>query len=366
MAQVVFFFGAGASAPFGIPTMQGMVRDFEATLNSAAKSQELKLYRDIASFLQANLGREVDLEAVFTIVDSIMNWSPDRLGVAALYHATRMASVSAGPARSSTRERIEPPSGNDIQVARSLESDFERFVQNACKIGEGQTERIESVHRDLFSKLGGFGASSAGPGNRYASGDWPMFTTNYDAILEHYWMDIVQVPLNTGFQYNSVARMEVSEPERFRQGGLRLFKLHGSITWLLDERWGLTEQRVPPQEMRTFTGRRFLGQVMLYPIEEKELYVEPYQTMYLMLNRELAQSARWVVVGYSFGDRIVRDIFVRNGQKTTVLIVVHPRADTIADRLAGFPGSLKPISARFGEDGYTHTNDLISRALRPA
>ena len=29
MMNAVFFFGAGASAPFGIPTMQGMVKEFE-------------------------------------------------------------------------------------------------------------------------------------------------------------------------------------------------------------------------------------------------------------------------------------------------------------------------------------------------
>src|SRR2546428_13833337 len=159
-----------------------------------------------------------------------------------------------------------------------------------------------------------------------------MFTTNYDAILEHYWLDLAQVQLNSGFGYNYVARMEVTNPESFRSGGLRLFKLHGSITWLLDERWGLTEQRVPPEQMKTYTGRKFRGPGMPYPIEEKELYVEPYETMYLMLNRELAQRQRWIVIGYSFADRIVRDMFERNIRQGTSLVLVHPRPNEITGR----------------------------------
>jgi hypothetical protein len=202
-----------------------------------------------------------------------------------------------------------------------------------------------------------------GPDGRHPYGNWPMFTTNYDAILEHYWLDIVQVPLNTGFGFNPVARMEVSNPEALRAGGLRLFKLHGSITWLLDDRWGLTEQRVPPEEMKTYTGRKFRGPGMLYPIEEKELYVEPYETMYLMLNRELAQRPRWIVIGYSFGDRIIRGIFERNSRPETRLVLVHPRANEIAARLPGFRGTIRPVQARFGESDYAAVNEAIGKAL---
>ena len=82
MTNAVFFFGAGASAPFGIPTMQGMVSEFEKTLQEGAKSEERRLYEEVCTFLNATLGRPTDLEAVFSVVESIMNWSPDRMGVA--------------------------------------------------------------------------------------------------------------------------------------------------------------------------------------------------------------------------------------------------------------------------------------------
>ncbi len=360
MTNAVFFFGAGASASFGIPTMQGMVKEFEKTLETGSKSEERRMYHEICAFLNATLGRPTDLEAVFSVVESIMNWSPDRMGVAALYHATKLVRSRQA------LEAVVPsaPSADEVRIASSLEADFERFVQHACQLREGMSEKIASVYQNFFTQMSGpANAENPGPDGRHPFGNWPMFTTNYDAILEHYWLDIVQVAVNTGFVFNPVARMEVSNPEALRGAGLRLFKLHGSITWLLDDRWGLTEQRVPPMEMKTYTGGKFRGPGMLYPIEEKELYIEPYETMYLMLNRELAQRPRWIVIGYSFGDRIIRGIFERNSREGTRLVMVHPRAHETASRLQGFNGTVRAVEARFGGSDYAAVNEAIGKAL---
>ncbi len=201
MTNAVFFFGAGASAPFGIPTMQGMVREFEKTLETDSKSEERRLYNEICSFLNATLGRPTDLEAVFSVVESIMNWSPDRMGVAALYHATKLVRSHQ------VLERLglsSLPTADEVRTARSLEADFERFVQHSCQLKDGMSEKIDSVYQNFFTQMSGpASAESGGPDGRHPYGNWPMFTTNYDAILEHYWLDIVQVPLNTGFGFNS-------------------------------------------------------------------------------------------------------------------------------------------------------------------
>src|SRR5205807_8369490 len=133
---------------------------------------------------------------------------------------------------------------------------------------EGISEKIASVYQNFFSQMSGHAnAENPGPDGRHPFGNWPIFTTNYDAILEHYWLDIAQVALNTGFGFNPVARMEVSSPEALRGCGLRLFKLHGSITRHLDDRRGLTEQRVPPEEMKTYSGRKFRSPGNLAPNE---------------------------------------------------------------------------------------------------
>src|SRR2546429_7778796 len=148
MTNAVFFFGAGASAPFGIPTMQSMVREFEKTLQTDSKSEERHLYDEVCAFLNATLGRPTDLEAVFSVVESIMNWSPDRMGVAALYHATKLVRSHKG------LEGIGVPTAplaDEVRIASSLEADFERFVQRACQLKEDTSERIGSVYQNFFT-----------------------------------------------------------------------------------------------------------------------------------------------------------------------------------------------------------------------
>jgi len=367
MANTILFFGAGASAPFGIPTMQQMVEDFETSLLPGNKAEEQVLYQDIRAFLSETLGRPIDLEAVFTIVDSIINWSSDKMGIAALYHAMR-----ASPrAKEGALASLKPPSTDTVRTARSLEADFESFVKNACQIREGVSTRIDEVYKNFFDSIGAVvgGTNFQGQTGRSQVVVGPMFTTNYDAVLEHYWLDLVRVSLNTGFTYDNVAGMLVSSPDSFRpnfvgQNDLRLFKLHGSITWYMDDYGRLTEQRVPPQGMRTVTGRKFTGQVMLYPLEEKDLFVEPYQTMFLMLNRELAAAKHWIVVGYSFGDRILRDIFIQNSRPETILLLLHPNASKVSERLVGFRGSRRPIDARFGGEDFNQVMQQVQVRVR--
>ncbi len=326
MANLVWLLGAGASAPFGIPTMQQMVVDFETELNRRGSTEEVFLYHEISGFLKNTLGRPVDLEVVFTIVDSFVHWSPDRLGLASLYHSLRLLKREG--------------------------------QKNVALIEKAYGELFDTLTRDL---TGGRVVRNS----HWAPDNQAIFTTNYDATLEHYWVDCVRVSLNTGFQWNDVIGMKVSRPDNWRDAGYpKLFKLHGSVTWLNDAEYGLTEQRVVPRDMKKWTDSKFLGQVMLYPIEEKELYVEPYLTMFEQLNRELASTQYWIVVGYSFADRFIRDIFIRNSRETTRMAILHPHADQIAQRLEGLRGRIVQQPSRFGEPDSIAAYDTIVRNLR--
>ena len=342
--------------------MQGMVPEFEKFLEREGTSDERRLYNDVCQFLTKTLGRPIDLEAAFTLIDSIVNWDVERLGVSALYHASKALPTG----REEKVLAFTAPTQDETRVARALRRKFELFVQRICQIPDGQRDRIDAVYRSLFENVTRFtGQSRSGRDSRHPHHDWPMFTSNYDAILEYYWTDLVGgVQLNTGFQYDSASKMEIATPQRLRNDGLRLFKLHGSVTWLVDERWGLTEQRAPPQDMKRYGGEKFLGEFMLYPIAGMELYMDPYMTMYQMLGDELSRTERSIVVGYSFSDRVVRDIFVRSVKRNHRLILLHPRASEIQTRLVGLAGKTEPIDARFGSEDYESVHSQIDRALR--
>lgn len=66
----LIFLGAGASKPFGIPTMHEMVSQFEEELKS--KHGELwHFYFEIKSKLSTTYGDRIDIESMLSVIDGI-------------------------------------------------------------------------------------------------------------------------------------------------------------------------------------------------------------------------------------------------------------------------------------------------------
>lgn len=352
-SDVTFFFGAGASAPFGIPTMKKFVTDFEKSLTESGTKDEQITYADIKETLNKRLQRPVDLEAIFTVIDGIINYSSERLGLLSLYSATGF--------------KKSFPNKIDVNICKSLRQKFQTFVRGKCIIPEESFTKIGTVYQDLFNRfaleLRAKGTNSRG--NYCWQTDWRIFTTNYDTCLEYYWREVARAGISTGFMFDRVRSVNILRPYKFLEQGnqLELFKLHGSVNWLIEK--GTNE--VVEEEMvrgRSHMGRRFRGEMMLYPIAEKELYLEPYISMFLRLNRELERKPVWVVIGYSFNDPIVQEIFLRKSNRKTRLILVHPKPMAVFnERIKGMKGAFSPIALKFGlEKNFRQVNyEIIDR-----
>lgn len=106
---------------------------------------------------------------------------------------------------------------------------------------------------------------------------------------------------------------------------------------------------------------------MVYPIQEKQLYFEPYVTMFRQLNHELAERENWVVIGYSFNDPIILSIFLENATDQKKMIVVHPHASEFISKIADIDIShglnMYPIDDKFGEEDYREVNYKIMRCI---
>ena len=316
--QVVFFFGAGASAPFGIPTMKQFVVDFEKYLHGNANDSEIKLYRDIKETLEQRSSDQVDLEAVFTVIDGIINYSQERLGLLSLYLATK----------------FREPNKLDKSLCKSLRGKFRKFVKEKCEIPEESRDKIKMVYKDFFNRFAlELSGSNINQRNEYAwQRDWSIFTTNYDTCLEYYWNVATEIGVDTGFEHVKRKNVNVLRPLKFLQEGIgiQLFKLHGSINWFIEK--GTDKVIEVTTKGDSYVGREYSGEMMVYPIAEKELYTDPYISMLLRLNRELEKKSTWIIIGYSFNDPIIREIFLRNSSSTKHLILVHPRAKDVFNR----------------------------------
>ena len=70
--------------------------------------------------------------------------------------------------------------------------------------------------------------------------------------------------------------------------------------------------------------------------------------MLVRLNRELEKHPIWVVIGYSFNDPVIQDIFIKNwSPQKHNLILIHPEAGEIgAKKLSDI--NITPVEKYFG------------------
>lgn len=132
-----------------------------------------------------------------------------------------------------------------------------------------------------------------------------IFTTNYDLLAEHA-LERHRVPYFDGF---TGAREPFFEPRAIEDGALpahwtRLWKLHGSINWVLN-----------PSKSVVIRSRSAAkdGVAVIHPshLKYEESRRMPYLAMLDRLRRFLRQpSVVMVVSGYSFGDQHINELLV--------------------------------------------------------
>lgn len=355
--NTVFFLGAGASAPFGIPTMKQMVTNFNKYLIEHGTQDEVLLYRDIKEKLERTRGDNVDLESVFTVIDGIIHYSDEKLDLLATYLISRCF-----------KEVHEFSFSKKVVIAsKSLKNKFQNFVKESCHIPEESFDKIAMVYFDFFNRF--YKESTMMSSNVYQSKgnhyycSWPIFSTNYDLCMEHYWRVVAHIPLNTGFIFDESRNTMVLKDYKFTENNLKLIKLHGSLSWLIESDGTLTERESPP--VTSLVGRKYIGEMMIYPIQQKELYLEPYISTFTQLNRELKARRNWVIIGYSFNDPVIQEVFIRNSDKNKKIVLVHPFAQKIRKELGSIKyESFATLNQKFGEDNYREVNHTIIKQFK--
>ena len=361
MVEPLFFFGAGASRPFDIPTMKEMVTQFRKELSenkSDGADDEVKLYDSVESVLRQKFGA-VDLESVFTVVDALAQGRTLKdVGYYATYRALR----------GGYDELLSPPSNEFQMTALRLRGRFENFVKRVCWVKTDKLKTISDTYlpflNDVWGATGGARSVFRHEGADYSYNPyWNFFTTNYDNVIEVFWrVGIRQIPLNTGFQYEPNTKSEIWNRDAILQQNLRLVKLHGSVTWWKEAGTGVIVEKDQPPDT-SYIPRKFGEQIILYPIQQKDTLVPPYFDMFYAFRQALELTKKWIVVGYSFADEIIRAMLARASTADTILVLVHPDNDAAKniESEPGWQGKLRHISAKFGLDS---TNKQIALNLR--
>jgi len=98
------------------------------------------------------------------------------------------------------------------------------------------------------------------------------------------------------------------------------------------------------------TGSMYTDEVVIYPLRQKQLYVDPYIQMFFCLNKELQYNRVWIIVGYSFRDPVIQNIFNINFKDGKKMILIHPHPKEVKQRFPDHQDDIIVIEKYFGKD----------------
>jgi SIR2-like protein len=366
--RIGFFIGAGASIEFGIPSMTQMTTTFEAKIS---KKPEKELFNTIYKTLAKVYGRDnVDLEAIMSVISGLKEEAHlrDNIGELGLFLLERKG--------------IEPKLGfrPRIEVLDNLEQEFKKHIRNNVAIKKPKKISLaRKVYLDFFKQLGTVtNSSTGGDSNQFAyTAKWPIFTTNYDNVIEDFWVRDRNFPLDLGFENSPINNRRVMKADEYTEkhtahGNMPLIKLHGSVNWVREMNDEIVEHPLflSLDDVRSTSGSEdILEEILIYPLSQKQLYFTPFIQLFRILEAELLKRDLWIIIGYSFRDIIIRTMFEKSMEKMPGrkqrLLLVHPHANEQVKPLfqPHLRDQLTCMDIYFAKHNYEHVNKEITKVL---
>ena len=285
--SLTFLLGAGFAHPFGIPTM----RPFLDAFREMARSRYPNLHGTLERHFDG-LGDESDIEALLS----------------SLGKAERL--------KEATPVGTELP--EDLRVWQE-QSRYLKFHLIAFII-----ERCERFDQDLVARV-------VGPSLKLLR-DYPgldtihVFTTNYDRVIE-YGCEVAGIEFSDGF--GGTGSELVAPWNRTYDRKVRLYKLHGSVTYYVDQTKSSVGKflrldrgyPLPGPDFRLSREGNELEPLMVLPTLEKDALGEPYSHLNHLFKDTVAETLLVIAVGISLRDNHIVSAINYNADKVVVLLV---------------------------------------------
>jgi len=343
----LIFLGAGASSPFGIPTMKEMVSKFEDHLKKE-NIQGAYLYSDVKNMLSKEFPESnVDIESIFSVIDGIARQiTPKQMGTYPYYYIRRFSSENKF-------------SDSQIEEAQNLKNELEKFIKKECEF-QGENKELSDIYERsyeiFFRNLPNTTRRTNKDGLEF-SYPWRCYTTNYDLVFENFWRELDSI---SDFFEGQGNRIRTFNPNKELQGS-SFVKLHGSIDWEKLEDGNIIQS----SPTSSFTRRAKQGAAMLYPIQQKDLYLHPWITLFQEFKQGLKECNLWYVVGYAFNDEFILNAINESFNESKKMILINPEALEIYKK---FPkkiqSNIEPIPIKFGDEYFFEDFHDFSRGER--
>jgi hypothetical protein len=223
-----------------------------------------------------------------------------------------------------------------MRILNKLENEFKKYIRTKVVILESnKIDLCRNVYSNFFKELCAVTNCSLGEdGNpfKYTGNKWTFFTTNYDNIIEDFWVNYRgYYLLDLGFSYKEgkkIMNVEgfVENNRNNSYGAMQLVKLHGSVNWIRNRNGEVQEfgYNFSYDDILPRAGSMdFKDDVMIYPVSQKQLFINPFSQLFVVLEEELQKREIWIVIGYSFRDIVIRALEANKKRK---LLLIHPHA----------------------------------------
>ena len=294
--NIGFFFGAGTSCAFNLPTIGRLTEDVKKSLGP-------------------------DHQLWFTSIEEVLKILTGKPSITiedVLNHLREIKELTRGSAD-------YPFSGINGVQAGELDKTICISIFNIIK---------EATERANVQQLRRFFAWYEAANRSFLK---EVYTTNYDMLLEMA-MEANRIPFFDGFTGSYEPFFSAESIESFPGNGdstnrwIRLWKLHGSLNWMKKPSSATSEARIirigridkPDNELMIYPSRE------KYSLSRKEPYIAYFDRLKAYLNRgELV----FIISGYSFGDEHINEVIynaLRNNSRLYVTVFCYSDDQVIA------------------------------------
>lgn len=344
MSYPNFLIGAGASTAFGFPSMKELTHEFAQFLQQQDETKLNELYNRIVNTMNAVFRNQADVESIMSVIvglkeDTRFKENIGDFGLYVLYSKFQTNDMFSN---------LKQFKKNDLE---QLESEYKEFIRSKMELVTPIIEKAFSIYDNLFGNLLHYynnrdlsekaePYSKIDPSFRNIHNHFNIFTTNYDTAIEKYFHTrLKDLTYYTGATNDLYKENELDMDAFVRncfstqnQSIMRIIKLHGSINWIKDKDGKLIQKNLHDtyQTIEKSNESGYIkDEIMIYPLSQKQLYLSPFIQFFNYLEKELRNNKIWIVIGYSFRDIFIRNMFERSIDTVKKIIVVSPHSDEV-------------------------------------
>jgi len=296
--EFLFFLGAGASVAAGVSDTFNLVNDFlrdlETTNREKSKLEQCKKILEILEKSELASDGKVDVELLLEALDQLEN----------INECIPLSFFRVN----------ECVLGSDMKShANYLKKKLQDFIKKTGLVGKDDVKYL----KDLLLFI-----------EERPHKPLDIFSVNYDICIEQF-CETFEKEYVDGFylkwEPSSLKRQDVD---------VRLHKIHGSIIWYQTDRGSYVKLPIQSKEAQVelTTGEK-ASTLILYPMRKLE-YTVPLMDLLMILKEKLSRVKFAFVVGYSFRDNQIRQIFWNAAKKNKelILILVSPSAQNVYEK----------------------------------